>query len=1121
MGKWVPRAALWAVLVLMLAGTLASMGPAQAGSTPTYTLQGYVEGTSPGGFPAGVTVVLTSSATQSTYSTTTIGSGGQFSFVSTGNAPGLAPGWWQLSVPPQTHVALTGIAGEWAVFPQNRTAPYVYLNATTLTTSYSQTVPGVSYEQENVTINGTVTYQTKAYGAAQVSVIDPAEGGFVLANNTTSTITNKTLGLHVGYFSLQVPYGKWVLQTVIPGGLSYTDDEPITIDASTAPATGNLTINPAVVQSGSYTTWGYLYLASNHGTRDPNGGNATVYEPSTGWVSWVPLSGGYYSFGTLGAGNYEVVLSSIGYESLWYNLTVSSGNPTGGSPFYSYVTPVATPANYTTTLDWSGGFQKLNVTTQVHLANDSVFPTLPNASVGQIWAQLGLDWQHNLSFKASNFATVANWLDSSGPFFPAGQSDTTINNTVYGQPTNYTFSSSTTCATTCGLDSPATATFTYTQAYNVTAKLNSGQKSYSGSFDFKHPTNSQTYNYTVILPKGYVLSAGTPVPSQSALVAAGPGGTWTSFTLVSKPSPGAFGTFSFSVVKNGSMTASVNISADQFTWSSKNVLNQSRGNYTAISEAGENLTFSGLNSTFPAGTNGTNYAWNFGDGSNVSTANATTNHTYAGHGEYAGSLTVTSSGGAKSTVPFWVYVGSEKPTAVITVNDTKILKASNNEPYIIVNWSTPLQLNATGSTSVINAGSNAPAGRLSVAYWNITDSSSQTYNFSQALSQNPLSNITQTFGGQGHYITQGSANGTAIPGSFFGWQYNITLTVWDYGGLNDTTHMVVLVRDTQKPLPVILIKNGGGKVVPASGLVEASNHTALAVFWATNSSDPNNGSIVQYHWKINDTGNSSVLDTFTRNTTGPNFPLPAGIPVWLPPQQTAYTVNLTVTDRAGNTNYVTASLTVAVNLSTRPVLAVSNLTAPSSMTDGSTYTVTVNVTNIGGKNSTALGTQVRFYLLPPSGSGSEIEIGGAPGSVNFYEWTNNTTLASSAAGTGSVSIPYNETYRAEIRFTPARTGTWDLWVNATATNEFVPDYTSGENLAHVQVSFAENPVVQDETYAAIAVVVVAAIVVIYLVFVKRIGRGGGKPGSSKGGSSSSSKLERGGKKDKDDDDDDE
>ncbi len=1128
MGKWVPRAALLAMVVLLLAGSLAGIGQAQAGSTPTYTLLGYVEGT--GGVsappvPAGVTVVLTSSATGQNYSTQTSLSSGQFTFSSTGNAPGLQPGWWGLSVPPQTHATLEGTSGQalpgtYAVLPQNLTAQFSYLTSANLTNSVPVTIHDVSVAQENVTVNGTVSFQGHPYAGALVQAIAPGYGNFVLASNTTTNINNKTQNLHTGYFSLLVPWGNWVLETTIPGAPNYYNQTALVVDQTTAPATGNLTKNPAVLSSTSYTTWGYVNLAPPKSGRDPNGGNVTVI--GGGNVVTAPVvPGGYYSVGTGGAGTYTVVLATINEQTVWYTLTVSAGNPSGSSPRNVVVSPWSSaPANYTTTLDWTGGFGLLNVSTAALLGNDSVFPQLPNASVGQLWAQLALDWQHNLTFAESNFATVANWLESQGPFFPAVQAQTTVNGTSFSQNANFTFSSNSSCATFCGLSSSQGAGFHWSASYSTTSKVTAGQKSYPLSFEFKHPTNRQSFNYTVKLPKGYVLSANTQVPAQTALVPSGPAGTWTSFTLVSKPSSSAGGTFSFSAVKNGTVTASVNVSAHEFTWSSKNVLNTSRGNYTAIAGVGENLTFSALNSTFPAGGNASQYFWTFGDSATNMTKNATTNHTYQSEGKYVGSLLLTASGGSKSTVPFTIYVGSAPPTAVIDVNDSKILKASNNVPYLIVNWSTALKFNASTSVSSINAGSGAPAGLISVAYWNITDSTSQTWNLTNANgggsgSNNALSNFTDVFADKGAYITQGSAYGASIPGTFYGWQYNVTLTVWDYGGLNDTTHMVILVKDTQKPVPTITLKNGAGGVVPSSGLVEGSNHTALAVLWATNSTDPGNGSITMYHWKITDASNASVNINYNRTSSGPGYPLPSGIPVWLAPQKGSYTVNLTVTDRANNSNFVTKALTVALNLSVRPILSVTNLTAPTTMTDGSTYTISVNVSNIGGNASVADNVSVHFYLLPPSGSGAQITIGGSPGAVKFYGWLNKTMESSQVNATGLFNIAWNHTATAEIQFTPSRTGTWDIWANATTTNEFAADYTSGQNQAHVQVTLNPNPIIADEEYAAVGGAVVLAIIVIVLFFRRRRNP---KPAAKGSGGSSSGKLERGTSK-KDDDED--
>ncbi|HEV2166514.1 MAG TPA: hypothetical protein VGS23_06025, partial [Thermoplasmata archaeon] len=305
-------------------------------------------------------------------------------------------------------------------------------------------------------------------------------------------------------------------------------------------------------------------------------------------------------------------------------------------------------------------------------------------------------------------------------------------------------------------------------------------------------------------------------------------------------------------------------------------------------------------------------------------------------------------------------------------------------------------------------------------------------------------------------------------------------------------------------------------VIPSQGLVEAANHTAEAVLYATNSTDPGNGSIVGYRWAITDSANSSVNITYVRNATAPGYALPGGIATWLQPQKSAYTVNLTVTDRAGNKAWTTTPLTVAVNLSSRPILSTTNLTAPSTMTDGSTYTIWANVTNIGGNTSIARNISVQFYLLPPSGSGVPISIGGSPGSVKFFNWQNKTIVSSSANATGVLpTLAYNHSVKVEIQFTPGRTGTWDLWVNATAQNEFGPDYTSKENQQHVQVVLNANPIVADEEYAAIGGAAVLVIVLIVLLLRRKRAP---KP-SGKGSGSGGGRLERGSsKKDEDDDD---
>ncbi|HEV8050803.1 MAG TPA: PKD domain-containing protein, partial [Thermoplasmata archaeon] len=686
-----------------------------------------------------------------------------------------------------------------------------------------------------------------------------------------------------------------------------------------------------------------------------------------------------------------------------------------------------------------------------------------------------------------------------------------VNGTGFGQPTNYSFTNSTTCVSVCGLSSNAGITLNYHQTYNTTTRVSSSARVYTLGFNFRHPTHAAYYNYTVVLPSGYVLSASSvsSPPAQSWIKPDGPGGTFTSFTLVSNASTSSSGTASLTVVKSGNVTANVNVTVANFTFSSKNVLNDSTGNYTVIVGTGENVTFSAANSTFPAQTSGVRYAWAFGDGGLSTKTTPTTNHTYATAGVYQGTVNVTGSGGQSNVAKFTVIASSAAPTAVISVNST--VQSAGGANYTEVNWSTSLHFNAT--KTVLPLSSTSVSDVLSVSLWNLSAYKSvwQT-NKSWSAGVNASGNFSEPFLGAGHYLTSGYGALSGV--KFVGWQYNLTLTVWDAAGHSSKATLYVLVKDTEKPVPVAHVLNSGGKTI--TSIVEASNHTAYVALSATNSSDPHNGSITWFNWTVTNSGNYSANQTIpiqekSASTVPPNKPL------WLAPQSKPYLVNLTVTDRAGNIAWATVSLTVAVNTSTRPVLSVGNLTAATSLTDGKSYTVWVNVTNTIGQNSTAANVAVLFYLLPPSGSGSPIAIGGSPGSVQWFGYTNGV-VNSTSAGTGTVAIRYNETLRAQISFTPARTGNWDLWANATATNEFAANYAAGGNQAHISVTLNQNPIVQDEEYLAIAAVAIVVIVAIVL-FLRRRSAGPSPKSSSSGGKSG---LERGGsKKAKDEDDDDE
>lgn len=1112
MGYRAPQAALWALVALLLVGGLAALPGAWAASTPTYTLTGWVE--QPGTFapvPAGVTVDLISQATHATYTATTQSSGGvpsgQFTFTAANTGGSLAPGWWTVTVPPQARLHLVG-CNPCAILPRSLTATATLVNTTALTTAkYPITISNVQALTYNTTIFGNATNGATPAVNASVQLLAGQYASMVLANATT----NRT-----GAFNFTAPWGTWVLRTTLPSSPSRFDFQQVIVAGT------RMTVNPAI---SAYLTYGHVNQASAPAAHVPNGGNATVVDLTNyNLYSYSVPQGGFYAIGSYPfnfsgatAQQFDVVLSLVGYAPAWYPLNVSPANPTGtGNPHDVLAAAEPTPpAYYNTSLLYGPGFNNLSVYTNASLQGGAVFPDLPNASLGQLWGQLALDTSHNLTFSSGNLATIYSWANRQGPFFPAFQAGTTVNSVPLYANTTYAFTPTSTCAGGCGLSSAATLGFAWQAKYNTTTHVGTALKNYTLMFNFKHPTHAQAYNYTVQLPPGYVLSAGTQQPAGATLVPAGPGGTWTKFIVVSKPysSPSTLGTFP--IVKYGNISANVNISVSNFAFSVKNVLNSTRGNYTVIVGSGENVTFSGVNSTFPPGTNGTLYKWTYGDSSPVYTSSMpTAYHTYAAFGKYLGSLTVTSSGNYKSTTNFTVYAGNLAPVAVISTNATKILNA-NGENYTLINWSTTLHFNASLSDSTLYP--SAPVdGVISIANWSITSHgfTAPPANYTAGQRAYFGTNDTYRFTGAGYYLTGTTIKGVAV--AFTGWQYNVSVTVWDGGGHRANASMVVLVRDTQKPVPVVTVLDSKGHTVSASGLIEAANQTAEVQLAAANSTDPNNGSIVWYNWTIKNTGNSSV-NVHNNQSALAGFKIPPKPMYWLAPQAKAYTVNLTVTDRAGNTAYKTATVPINPNASLRPVLSVGNVTAPSTMTDGSTYTVWVNVTNTIGQNSTAEGVAVLFYLLPPSGSGSPIAIGGSPGSVKFFNYTSNTTTNATPFATGSASLKWNHTVRAEISFTPARQGSWSLWVNATATNEFPQSYKSGANTAHVAVQLNANPLTTYEEIAAIAAVAVLVIVAVYFLVYRPRMKGGATTSTTSGKRG----LERGGGKDEDEEDEEE
>ncbi len=1115
------HAALWVLAIVVLASLLGAFVGVAAASSPTYTLTGIAQQPSGAPVPLGVQVDLVSKATGAICTTTVIGtgglSGGQFKFNSSGSnaCSALQPGYWGVYVPDQTNLSLKACAPfNCAVLPQNTTPTWYYQDSSQLTTqSYSIVVSNVAVLPYTATLKGNVTSSGAPEQGATVSLLAANYNGVALVNNTTNVN---------GSYTLKVPFGTWVLQSTFNGIPTTYNFTQVNISSRT-PAAVNPTLN-------SYVVNGRVRIASS-GNPVPSAGNVTLIDPTNHYIYSTGTAGGYYSIGTYPAGftsgtqTFDVLLAEAGYTTTWYYLGASG--PVTHNVFVSPVTP-SQLAVYSTTVNLSAvnvlaGTGNISVVSAANLGNNSVVANLPNGSAGQLWAQLGLDWGGSVNYSSADNAGLGAWFASQGPTFPATQAGFAINGTTLLNPTvapaiaNYTSS----CTVgNCGPSTGGNVSFGWHSLYAINGTIPKNSSSYSVSFGFAHPSSpADVYNYSFVLPAGYVLAAGTSAPARTSLSATGPDHTWTSFTLASLPSSTPAGSATFSIVKSANLEANVSASVKNFAFSSANVLNSTHGNYTVIVGVGQNVTFSTLNSTYPAGTNGTKFVWNFGDGSApVTKTLPTSNHTYSvvsGSTPYVGTVNITSSGGQVNSTTFRVWVAQTGGvTAKITGNWTSAFTTPG--PYARINWSNAVQLNATGSSAVVSPTATVQ-NVISVASWTITAKGYKaTKNLTASQSAVPVpGNWTPQFLGAGNYYTKTAMVGGS-PVTLTGWEYNISLTVWSGTGQSATTTFNVLVNDTQTPSPAFVLQNVAGKSISGSGLQVGLNDSAKVVFNGANSTDPHNGSLVRYYWLVTNPSNSTVHWGLNASVVKPNGSLPA---TWLNPQLKPYVVNLTVWDLNGNRAYTNQTLTISANTTYRPILAANNLTAPTTYQVGTSETIWVNITVGGGTLAVAKNITVKFYTLSPSGTGNPNYIGGSPNTVTFYSYSggvvNSTALTTVSPGV-LPTLDYNHTVRAQIQWSPGTTGNFVLYANASAQNEYAGDYINGPQTVTQSITVNPNPTTTLLIDVGIVAAVIAVIVVIAFLYTRS--RRKGAPSKSSGRGSQDRKAKD---KDKDEDDEDE
>ncbi len=1101
------RAVFLATLVLVILGLMMPVVQAQSPNANKLVVRVLLDSSSTPA-PAGVNVTLYQEGTGLRCNSTT-GIGGLALFASNATCS-LTPGWYSAWIVPQVD---THLAPNEYIVPGESSHANFYASSSVLASGGPEDLTGVSVNVLDATVRGNVSYNGAPVAKALVEIRDPSQGGFALAN---ATFTG-------GTYSLPAPVGNWIVyaQANVPGATTPRYNFTATTVAS---AGGTTYTNVNITQ---YLVQGYLSPTPRYALT--NSTNVTLFDESNGFVySGLSSTGNFFQVGTYASlagatsgaagNNFILFLAPQGYTTATRYLHVSSASPTSSLDVPVASTSSSPPTTVQTTISFPSSFRQANVTSQVVRTNGSTFSSLPNASVGNLYAQIGLDFGSPPAVNATpaDFAAFQSWLATAGPAYPATALGLEVNGSGFIEGGAYHLAY-TSVPTDTHFTSGQSLNYTTTENYTLNSTLKSGYSSYTITLGFRYPTSSQGLSYTVNLPQDYVLAAHSAAPAGTTLTPSGPGGTWTSFTLSALQSPNRFtnATAQFTVYKFQNVSAIVNATSGNFAFSSHNVLNSTRGNYTVIVGAGQNTSLSAANSIVPSFFNVTTYRWDFGDGSSwLNTTNASTWHYYTKGGAYHGTLTIIANGGQTSTTNFLVLVAGQPPAARISTNATRVhwLNPSDTLGYVYVNWSRTLQFNATGSTSTLYPGATT-AGFIATAAWNITAGPTyRAFNYSLSAGARPFNNVTYSFLGAGAWLTNVTINGTNYPTK--GWVYKVSLTEYDAGGNKATATLWVLVNDTEKPVPVAYLWNANNQNI--SSAVESANETAYVRLVDKFSYDAHNGSIAAYNWTMISQKDSAVKPRWFNSTT-------SSAPVlYLPPSTGSYWFNLTVQDLAGNRARMDLNFTVSANRTIRPILQVGNFTGPTSVTAGDSYTVSVNVTNVGGNSSIAENVTVYFYLTSPASSTQRTYLG-SPTTVEFFGYTGGV-INGTANYTGLATLRHNQTFRAVFTFkAPGNlTGNRVLWANATATNEFSGDY--GANVLQSSLAINPTPTNQYLEYGAIAAVGIIIIALVYFAW-RRRSRGGGKGSGgrpsrsgSKGDEDSRGRGSKGKAQDEDDED---
>ncbi len=731
------------------------------------------------------------------------------------------------------------------------------------------------------------------------------------------------------------------------------------------------------------------------------------------------------------AGTYRMVIDANGYVAYHTDLTLS-GAPTSISADATLAS--STPETYLTTVEFGRtDWNNITVYRNWTLNPDSTVPGLNPAGFRDLREQINYTFGTGGSdgtVSAGDIAAFTTWLRQNGPVYVTTDAFMLLNLKSY----NSTQSSFTVTVSPTLTNPNGKVWINTTTTYHLksTAWITYGAPKYFLNMTLFPDTNTSVYHnetYIVQLPKGYEMASSTVAPSGSI--------TTTNFTRVTVDPTVVTGNpvIRMTIQKsfNGTARAQVTGPTGKF-W----VVNSTFTNYQAYVAGNTDVNFSAAQSSDPVGDiTKANFTWEFESNTNPSLKGwgIAPTYKYTATGQFTVNLTVVQAGGNITYRNVTVWVDGVPPTANFKTNYTG--SGSAIGLTLRVNQSTTVRFDASLSSDLAYAGKTG-----------VIPSSGYAWDFNgDHIVDKSGRVVNQTFDKPGYF--------------------NVTLNVTDsVGWKGHNATMVVIVNDTEPPVPAFTILDPANEYAPVSAMMEGHNYS----FNASSTTDNYNKlDELNFTWTI---PGPLLQGSGGTNTTLYGKNITVGWFSW----NLTYAVKLAVKDRgfgSGKPNVGTKTFNESVNIDPKQhpdlLIVVGTLKLSSSSPEsGTSITITLNVTNKPGR-----------------GTASELWVSVAESDTSLMNkapvgdgWT---MLDKSSNPISNTTIPSGTTVTLRVTVSVTGQGNKTLWVIVADQKE---PYTwiTAENTASQAINVNQPAWV---TYAIVGAIVAVFLVVIGAMYYRR------------------------------------